>query len=210
MAHPKPITIVGCGPGAPEYLTHAAGRAVSAADVLVGAKRLLDLFPGQAEHIEVTAKIDDVLSAVASRLGQRSIAVLVTGDPGLFSLSKSIIARFGLDYCEVIPGISSIQVAFAKLGLEWSDAKIISAHKQDPETDGTSLQEWDKIAVLCGRKDSLLWVAKLLESGLGHDRDVFVMENLTLENERVFQIQPHDAASLEVGPSTIVLLVRKG
>ena len=40
-----PIVIVGCGPGSPDYLTAAAIRAVQEAEVLVGARRLLELFP---------------------------------------------------------------------------------------------------------------------------------------------------------------------
>ncbi|MGA2035789.1 MAG: SAM-dependent methyltransferase, partial [Thermoguttaceae bacterium] len=46
-----PLVIVGCGPGAPEYLTDAARQAVAQAEVLVGSARLLALFPdGKSRH----------------------------------------------------------------------------------------------------------------------------------------------------------------
>jgi precorrin-6B methylase 1 len=86
-----------------------------------------------------------------------------------------VIERFGRDRCRVIPGISSVQTAFARLSLDWSDAAIISAHKQDPEPDPSWAQA-DKIAVLGGRANSLRWVAERLLPVLG-DRRVFVCEN---------------------------------
>lgn len=204
------ITIVGCGPGSLDYVTKAAEKAAEQADVLIGAQRLLDLFrTSRAERIVVGGRIAEALDAVESRSRDKSIAVLVTGDPGLFSLAKLVIKRFGRDRCRVIPGISSIQAAFAQIGLDWADATIISAHKQDPEPS-PSLCTADKIAVLGGREQSLKWIADNLFTDSEADRRVFVMENLTLDNEMIREVRPHELAALAAGPSTVVLIVRKG
>ncbi|MEW6352198.1 MAG: precorrin-6y C5,15-methyltransferase (decarboxylating) subunit CbiE [Thermodesulfobacteriota bacterium] len=205
-----PITIVGCGPGAPEYVTPAAFRAAMEADVLVGAERLLELFPeSKAERIPLTSGLAEVLDRIAALLPDKKVAVLVTGDPGLFSLSKLVIARFGREFCEVIPGISSVQVAFARLGLEWSDAVIISAHKQDPQVDPEELCRSPKIAIFCGREEVLPWIATLVQGAQAADHTVFVMEDLTLATERVVQVATADLPSVHAGPRTIVVLVRK-
>ncbi len=97
MAGEQPlITIVGCGPGSPDYVTPAAIKAIAQADVLVGAQRLLDLFPEhRGERILVDTEIGAVLDRVDEAPASKKIAVLVTGDPGLFSLSKRVIERFG-------------------------------------------------------------------------------------------------------------------
>ena len=113
---PHPIVIVGCGPGSPDYLTAAAIRAVQEAEILVGARRLLELFhdhPG--ERIIMEAHTEKVLAAIADR-PDKKMAVLVTGDPGLASLARPILKRFGRNRCRVIPGVSSLQAAFARLG----------------------------------------------------------------------------------------------
>src|SRR5512135_3183712 len=90
------ISIVGCGPGSLDYLTPAALKVIEQAEVLVGAKRLLDLFPSNsAERIVVHAHVRELLDQVAERADHKRIAVLVTGDPGLFSLAKQVIERFG-------------------------------------------------------------------------------------------------------------------
>jgi len=203
------IAIIGCGPGSPDYLTPAARQAVERAEVLVGAQRLLDLFPAsRAERIAVGANVGKALDEISARRGRR-IGVLVTGDPGLCSLALPVLRRFGRDACEVIAGVSSVQVAFARLGLDWLDARILSAHERDPEVDAASLAQAGKIAVLAGRPESLRWIAGLAKS-LGDDRQVFVCENLTLEDERVREATPSELAALQASSRTVVLLVKRG
>jgi cobalt-precorrin-7 (C5)-methyltransferase len=210
VALEKPsITIVGCGPGSLDYVTPAAIRAVESADVLVGTKRLLDLFPASpAERIDIGSAVRQIVEKIEEIPADRRIAVLVTGDPGLFSLAAMVIRRFGRHSCRVIPGISSVQTAFARIGLNWTDARIVSAHKDDPEID-PSLKSAEKIAVLGGRKTSMKWIADTLLKGDASDRSVFVMEDLTLETERIREIEPGDLASLEAVSRAVVLIVRK-
>jgi cobalt-precorrin-7 (C5)-methyltransferase len=202
------ISIVGCGPGSLDYLTPAALKAIEQADVLVGAKRLLDLFPSSpAERLVVSAEIDEVLDHVAALADHQRIAVLVTGDPGLFSLAKPVIDRFGRTRCLVIPGVSSVQTAFARIGVDWADARVISIHKEYP-VNSAQLADADKLAVLCGRKGSTKWIADhLLGTGLS-DRRVFICQNLTMDNEQVREVVPADLAMLDVAPSTIVLIIK--
>jgi cobalt-precorrin-7 (C5)-methyltransferase len=207
-AEDRPIVIVGCGPGSAKYLTLAALEAVNSADVLVGAQRLLDLFPGIAGmRIPVEKGIEKALNGIGRHLGDGNIVVLVTGDPGLFSLARLVVKRFGRRNCRVIPGISSVQAAFAAIGLDWGDAAIISAHKKDPEI-GTDWYRYDKIAVLGGRESSLRWIGERLLPDQGNRR-VFVCENLTLEDETVREIDPEDLSELVASPRTVVLIIER-
>ena len=115
-----PLVIAGCGPGAVDYVTPVVLRAVERADVLVGASRLLDLFPScRGEKIAVGADIEKVLNEIEAHRCNKRVVILVTGDPGLCSLARPVLSRFGPEACEVIPGISSVQVAFARIGLDW-------------------------------------------------------------------------------------------
>lgn len=203
------ITIVGCGPGAPEYLTPAARAAIEHADVWVGAPRLLDAFPAmKAERIVLKANIEEVLTRIAARAGRSKVAVLVTGDPGVFSFAKPVLERFGRDACEVIPGISSVQVAFARVGLGGLDARIISAHDKTPGLSFTGLSAEKKIAVLTGNHAAQPWIASLADS-LATSHHCFVCENLTLPDERVRQISPSEMKSIQLPGLSIVLLIHK-
>ncbi|HMK34473.1 MAG TPA: precorrin-6y C5,15-methyltransferase (decarboxylating) subunit CbiE [Desulfomonilaceae bacterium] len=208
MAVDKEITIVGCGPGSIEYLIPAALKSIIAADVLIGSQKLLDLFPDAAgERMALTSNIREVLDDMAELLGRKRMVVLVTGDPGLFSFAKPVIERFGRDRCRLLPGISSVQVAFSRIGLDWADARIISTHKEDP-TDTPALADAEKVAVLGGREGSLKWIAHHLLPG-ECDVRIFVCQNLTLENEELAEVTAGQLAELRVSPQTIVLIIKR-
>ncbi|MBF0633773.1 MAG: precorrin-6y C5,15-methyltransferase (decarboxylating) subunit CbiE [Nitrospinae bacterium] len=203
------ITIIGCGPGSAEYLTQSARQAAGEADFMIGSKRLLELFPATScEKIAEGADTTKVIMEIEARLGKGKIAVLVSGDPGLYSLARPVIRRFGAAKCRVIPGVSSIQLAFARLGLEWNDAKIISAHAGDPTMGFDALRAESKIAVLGGRKESSAWVRKLAES-LGDNRAIFALENLSLPDEKVEEVKPWDIDGREYASMTIFLIIRR-
>ncbi len=201
----KYIFIVGCGPGSPEFLTLAALNAIENAQVIVGAQRLLDLVPDTAgERIAVDADINRVLREIEEHGKTKTVAVLVTGDPGIFSLARPVIARFGRDRCCVIPGVSSLQEAFARLALDWHDAKIIDAHGSDPQ----EFPDGDKIAVFAGRKESCAW-AERLGKKLGPGYRTFLCEDLTLPGERVREISPDDLLKENPSSRSIIIFVRK-
>lgn len=205
------ITIVGCGPGSLSYLTPAAREVIEGAEVLVGAQRLLDLFPQvKAERIPVGINIQEVLEKIGQRRDLR-IAVLVTGDPGLSSLARPVIRHLGRRNCRIIPGISSVQTAFARIGLDWLGARIIDAHGQNPSL---SIQELidsgvEKIAILGGRKAILNWLAEETRC-LAADFLLMICEDLTLDSEQVRTVRPEELPHLELSSRSIFLVIRKG
>lgn len=204
----KPITIVGCGPGALEYVTPAALRAISQAEVLVGAHRLLETFPEiTAERVIVGADVPKALDAMSNYLGQRRIVVLVTGDPGLCSLARPVIRRFGRDACRVIPGISSVHAAFASVGIDWFGARILSAHDCSPAIAPASLAIENKLAVLAGNPANAEWVEALVVA-LYTTHDIYLCENLTLDDESVRRIDSLNLP-MKLASRSILLFIKK-
>jgi precorrin-6y C5,15-methyltransferase (decarboxylating) CbiE subunit len=203
------IIICGCGPGSSDYLTPAVHREVAGAAVLVGAKRLLDLFPASgAEKIMVGADIEGILMIIESCWQRQQVVVLVTGDPGISSLAQPVIKRFGRDACFVMPGISSVQVAFARLGLDWADAKIIDAHGKNPGYDPGELGKARKLAVLGGRQEASAWVQSCCRRW-GDDYRLFCCENLSLPGERIREATPEDLDDSALSSLTIFLLIHR-
>ena len=204
------IRIVGCGPGSLEHFTASAIDAVAQAGLLVGAERLLALFPDHpAKRISVGADIDSVLDEIGTYLGHLRIVVLVTGDPGLCSLAQPVIKHFGREACEVIPGISSIQVAFARMGLDWLNARVIDAHSGVPRIDPLSLAGEEKIAVLPGHSASKAWVIDLIRT-VSHTHRVYICQDLTLENEHIRRIESHEKGTMDFSLRTILLCIKEG
>ena len=159
---PPKLWIVGCGPGSVRYVTEAAREAAAGAEVLVGGRRLLELFPpGSAEQIVVGADIAAAIEQIVVKYAAgRRVVVLVGGDPGLHSLAQNVVRRVGRQCCELVPAVSSVQVAFTRLAMDWSDARILSAHGRTPAIAADKLAEADKIAILAGTKDALRWSAE--------------------------------------------------
>ncbi len=207
--NPASVSIIGCGPGSPQYVTEATRQAVARADVLVGGNRLLELFPDcPAERILVQSDIAAVLQQIATRraAGQR-VAVLVSGDPGLHSLAANVTEHFGREQCEVVPAVSSVQVAFARLGLDWADARILSAHGRIPEIAADELAQADKIAILAGTVEAIRWSAGMA-GALEASHRAFLAENLTLDDERFQQVTPELLGRIDAASLSIVLLIR--
>lgn len=201
------ICIVGCGPGSRGCITTEARAAVLDSEVLVGARRLLDLFPeSKAEHITVRGEIAATIDAIELNRSRR-VALLVTGDPGIASLAHGVLEHFGRDTCRVIPGISSVQVAFARLGVDWMDARIVSAHGATPEVSFEALRQERKIAVLAGSENAATWVAGLNEY-LGANWRLFAAENLTLSAERVYECSAEALRSMKLPSLSVLVLIR--
>jgi len=119
-----------------------------------------------------------------------------------------VLRRFGLHACEVLPGISSVQVAFARLGLDWLDARILSAHARLPRVALGDLSGCAKLAILAvHRGDALAWMADL-HAQLSEHR-VYVCEDLSRETERIRQLSPGDLRHIDVSPRTIILFVKE-
>ncbi|TVS10983.1 MAG: precorrin-6y C5,15-methyltransferase (decarboxylating) subunit CbiE [Planctomycetaceae bacterium] len=204
------IAIVGCGPGSPQYVTEAARNAVAVADALVGSQRLIDLFSeSPPDRIMVGPDIPDVLQQMVPYLAAgRTVAVLVSGDPGLCSLAARVIRHFGRRQCHVVPAVSSVQAAFAKAGLDWSDARIVSAHGREPNVDIADLGGADKIAVLAGTTDAIQWAAQAA-TALRATHIVLLAENLTLDDERFRELAAEQLYETQASSLSIVLLIRR-
>ena len=203
----KPITIIGCGPGGVGYLSGEALNAAARSDCLIGSKRLLALFQENGvERVTVNAEVKKTIDEITRRYETKNIAVLVSGDPGISSLAKPVIKHFGIENCVVIPGVSSVQLAFARLGLDWLDAKIVSAHGHDPVAEMESYRRYEKIAVLGGRDESIVWAHNLAKTLC--DRQVFICENLSLAGENITELTLEQLGSYKAVSMSIVLLIK--
>ncbi len=149
MAHK--IIVVGIGPGTADYLLPIAKRTIDAAKILVGSQRALQSFANKSslQH-KITGNIDSTLNFIRMNLEKQDIVVMVSGDPGYYSLLVALKNEF--TQIEVLPGISSMQVAFARLSLPWQNAELISIHGREPELERLKYQPQKVIGMLTDGK----------------------------------------------------------
>ncbi len=206
----KKITIVGCGPGSKKYLTGYALQQINNADVLIGSGRLLALFSDQdADTYVLNKNYKMLITRILSLSKSKRVVVLVSGDPGFFSYGKLIINRVGIENCEVIPGISSVQLAFAKIGRSWNDACFMSLHGRTGRIASVikNVRENDKVAILTDNYNNVRVIARrLLEEGL-KDRKIFVCENLSLEKERIREFDVTSILKIRVRDLNVIIIL---
>ncbi len=178
--------IIGIGPGTEDYLLPIARKEIENADCLVGAKRLLLLFTHlKKEKIYLEGHFKDAILYIKKNRAKKKIAVLVSGDPGLYSFLEQVKKSLKKQSYEVIPGISCLQVAFAKIGESWNDAKIISLHGRSLGNLACQVKASAKVFLLtdpCFPPDKI--ASYLLSRGTGNRRAV-VFENLTYPHEKI-------------------------
>lgn len=175
------ITLIGCGCG-PESLTAAGKAAMAASDLLIGAPRLLEAFPGlQARVAARTAQ--EILSAVSSS-GAGNISVLFSGDSGFFSGTRLLLPHLQQYDWAVIPGISSLQLLSARLGEAWQNWRLCSAHGVDCDPVAEVCHGRRVFFLTGGEQDPSSLCQALSQAGLGN-LSVTVAEDLGTPQERI-------------------------
>jgi precorrin-6Y C5,15-methyltransferase (decarboxylating) len=114
------------------------------------------------------------------------VVVLASGDPGLFGIVRALRARGGEP--KVIPAVSSVALAFARLGLDWDDALVVSAHGRDPGRALAAALAHPKTAILTAPGTARELGLELTAAG----RRVYVAERLGSPSERVAELIPPD------------------
>ena len=127
------IIVAGIGPGSGEYVTPAALNKIRLAKFLVGGKRALAEF-STANQITcaITRDLDAPINFVREKILLGEVVVMVSGDPGYYSMLDLLRKNFPPSMIEVIPSISAMQLAFAKIALPWHDATLLSFHGRQP------------------------------------------------------------------------------
>jgi len=128
----KKVYAVGVGPGSPKYVTLRVKEIIQNCDVVIGYKYTLQtiqsLLSGKEVH-EITMKNqEEIYQNLKKSLGVRTLVVPFTGDVN-FSESEVVDRLIEIfESVEIIPGVSSIQVAASKAKIPLDKAKVITMH----------------------------------------------------------------------------------
>lgn len=178
--------IIGTGPGTKDYLLPVARKQIQRADCLIGAKRLLSLFANsRKEKVYLQGNFKEIISYLKENKEKKRIALLVSGDPTFYSFLGMLRSYFKKEDYEVIPGISALQIAFAKLGSCWQDAKIISLHGRRLKNLGQEIKSLSKVFLFTDTKFGPQEIARHLLKQEMDNRKVTIFENLTYPKERI-------------------------
>lgn len=135
------ISLIGCGMGDRSVMTNEAAEALADADIVFGAKRLLEDCRVTQEALpyylakDILPVLRGIQTEPAAPCGKHA-AVLFSGDTGFYSGAEKLYAALKEEISagrlnaevEVYPGVSSVSALAAKFAVSWQDAKILSIH----------------------------------------------------------------------------------
>lgn len=223
-----PCRIIGVLDDGPAGLTAHALAHIEQADVIIGGTRTLALFtahiPAHAERRDLTGQLMQVPEWIrAAQAQDKRVVVLATGDPLCHGIAAFLQSRLCIEACEVLPNVSTVQLACARLGLPWQEMKIVSVHHRDAgewcEGAGPdhglypilrAVQQHERLAVFTSPDNSPARIARMLVAeGLDDDFRMAVAERLLQADERVVaDIAIADAARMQFAEPNVVLLWR--
>jgi precorrin-6Y C5,15-methyltransferase (decarboxylating) len=195
------------------------------APVILASKRLFDVFARYEEfqivkeRVRVINNIDETVSFIKANLTQPAV-LLASGDPLFFGIGKRLIEEFGRDKVEIIPDLSSIQLAFSRIKETWDDAFFMSLHGgPDPGKrrrlpyeirDIPSLiKRHNKIAILTDKENNPSKIALSLSSAFNLKHvalKLYVCERLGYPDERITEGTPEEIASMTFSDPNVVII----
>lgn len=203
------VTLIGMGSGTPELLTAQGLAALQSADLIIGAKRLLEHLPtGCTENRKALYKPEDILSCL-SEFPAVNTALLYSGDTGFYSGASKLLPMlraFGIS-ARVLPGISSVQLLSAAIGRPWQDWKLVSAHgcACDPAAECLTAEGHPVFFLTGGTETPATLCAKLADAGLG-DAHGIIGENLGTPQEHLAFGTAQTLAANACAPLSVLLI----
>ncbi len=205
------LVILGIGDDGPAGLTDSARALVGQADVILGAESTLRaLGPQSARTITLDPEMPTALRQVREVLGWAQRPVLVNyGDPLFYGVARYLTERLGKDHFEVLPHVSSMQLAFARVKESWEDAYLGSLGGRPLETVVDRIRTAERVGLFSSDDCPPARLARaLLDHGIDYFR-AYVCENLGQPDERVTQAELSDLVEMTFHPLNVLILVRK-
>lgn len=201
------ITIVGVGDDGSPGLSQQAIEVIQQASTLFGSSTMLERFPNfQGEKRTLGSDLD----RLATELENAPIGsvVLASGDPLFYGTARFLCERLGKDTFEVIPHVSSMQLAFARVKESWDEAYLANVANQPLERILERIRTTEKAGVFTSEQVPPSRIAELLIAKGVYYFTAYVCENLGAPDERVTKLELRDLVQQKFAPLNVLVLLR--
>lgn len=192
------LTVIGLDGSPPP---EAARAALRDAALVVGDPRHLAGLPVSGARTVPTRDPAAALDGLDAR--EQNVAVVVEGDPGFFGIVRDLRERGHAP--RVLPGVSLVARAFARAGLPWEDALVVSARDGDLRRAVNTCRAHPKVAVLTGPGAGPAELARALFPQT--PRSFVVCEDLDGPEDRVVHVRPAEATTRPWHDPEVVLVL---
>jgi precorrin-6Y C5,15-methyltransferase (decarboxylating) len=204
------IYIIGIGSDGLAGLTAHARSLITTADLVLGSDATLNLVPElTVRHERIGPDLQETVQLLETNRGRRRLVVLASGDPLFYGVAQYLCDRLGKDHFEVLPHVSSMQLAFARIKESWEEAYLTNLATHPLTTVLDRIRIADTVGMFTSETENPPTIAReLLRHGLDYFR-AYVCENLGGPNERVTQSELVDIQHLDFAPLNVMILKRK-
>jgi len=202
------FTIVGMGPGHPDYVLPVASRALENADLIIGGRRHLAPFEGSGKTlVQVEGQIMKLPEIIRENRENNKIVVAVSGDTGFYSLLSFMRRNFEETAFDVIPGISSLQYMYGRIGRVHQNSFVGSVHGRDLEF-AKLVKEYETVGLLTDQKNTPSVIAQSLMNDQLDNVTMYVGERLSYDDECITKGQPSEIKDKQFDDLVVVILER--
>jgi precorrin-6Y C5,15-methyltransferase (decarboxylating) len=203
------VHIIGVAPDGASSLLPEARRLINRAEIVFGGKRLLDMFPSlTCEKITIKNNLAEVADLIKRNMRHKRIVVLASGDPNFYGIASYLTGKLGKDIVEIIPNVSAMQVAFARIKESWEDATLVSVHSRPIKDIVEAVRSNHKIGIFTDDEHTPATIARvLLEHGVD-GYQAYVCQNLGSKDEKVTETDLHGLGEMRFSPPNILILLR--
>ena len=205
------IPIVGVGPDGLAGLTARSRDLLAAADVVFGSEGTLRQLPElTAERVRVGADLPEVVAKLKAGLAAgRKLAVVASGDPLFYGTARYLCEKVGPENFDVVPHVSSMQLAFARLKETWEEAYLTDLSARTLDDVVGKVRSAETVGLFTSDVYPPNRVAReLLARGIDYFR-AYVCENLGGKDERITQGELAEIQDLRFDPLNVMILRRK-
>ncbi len=203
------IHIIGIGDDGLEGITAQAKRLIDEADLLLGAESTLKLVPrGSSERMIVGADLEDAVHRISAASSKR-VVVLATGDPLFYGVARYLCDKLGKERFDVVPHVSTMQMAFARVKESWEDAYLTNLATNPLDAVVEKIRVADTVGLFTSDRFSPSDVAQTLMDANINYFHAYVCENLGSPDERVTQGSLDEITREEFGSLNVMILVRR-
>lgn len=209
MSSPQKVYILGIGDDGLEGLTSAARQLIDQAEILLGSEGTLKMIRGAAAaRIEPVADLEKIVARIAESPSRR-IVVLMIGDPMFYGTARFLCDRVGKERFEIVPHVSSMQLAFARLKESWDEAYLANVATQGIERLVENIRSAEAAGVFTSEQYPPAAIAQALLDRRIDYFTAYVCENLGSPDERVTSGELSDLLDHDFSPLNVLVLIRK-
>jgi precorrin-6Y C5,15-methyltransferase (decarboxylating) len=205
---PQKIHVIGIGDDGLEAMSASVRQTIADAEVLLGTERTLALVTkSKAERHTISGDLNQLVATI-EKAGDKRVVLLIYGDPMFYGLARYVSDRLGRERFVVVPNVSSMQLAFARVMESWEEAYLTDLAKHPLDAVLEKVRTAQKVGMFttdhCGPAD----IARALVERRIDYFTAYVCENLGARDERVTRGTLSEIAGQRFDALNVMILIR--